>query len=529
MSPVERLADGVSFGNAAGDVLGLDADLAPDIVLIRADESGGSLANLLGPLRAARPDVRLVELPADAAYLRIVPLLDILTMQRFIVNPRTGSFRTLPLDPSTVRNVQVSVSATVRDARGLLYEVESTPATLTSRPRPILLPLQPGVPGQAPAAVAEKARMAGPLQIAQLSLDVWLPANTAVGNGLAGLASVAAASASNGPWRAVDLTSTGAWRATMLAAGQQSSVPADKSKGLALPLTGGGAQGTMFGEGLGGPPAHVALTPGAIANLPSEVPVVVNAAFLAAASAKLGDDVTARLDGFPRTLIVAGTVAQFPGTDGSRPAVVIDEPTLGLLRLQATGTTRDADEWWFSASEATAHRLAAVLADAPFRSSEVLTAADRARTLGRDPVAVGILGALALGFVAAALFAVVGLVVSAAVSARQRRTEFAVLRALGLSGGQLSRWLWLENGSVVAVSVLAGTGLGLLIGWLVLPFVTVTQQGTTPVPAVIVEVPWERIALLDVVGAVALAAAVGLIGALLRRRGVGSTLRMGED
>ena len=123
------------------------------------------------------------------------------------------------------------------------------------------------------------------------------------------------------------------------------------------------------------------------------------------------------------------------------------------------------------------------LADAPFNSRQVLTTADRARALSRDPVAIGILGALSLGFVAAALFAVVGLVVSAAVSARERRTEFAVLRALGLSGGQLSRWLWLENGSVVAVSVLAGTGLGLVLGWLVLPFVTVTQQGSAPVPA----------------------------------------------
>ena len=114
-------------------------------------------------------------------------------------------------------------------------------------------------------------------------------------------------------------------------------------------------------------------------------------------------------------------------------------------------------------------------------------------------------------------------------AARQRQGEFAVLRALGLSGGQLSRWLWLENGSVVAISVVGGTALGLIIGWLVLPFVTVTQQGTAPVPAVIVEVPWERILILDVSGAIVLALAVAAIGALLRRRGVGSTLRMGDD
>jgi ABC-type antimicrobial peptide transport system permease subunit len=144
-------------------------------------------------------------------------------------------------------------------------------------------------------------------------------------------------------------------------------------------------------------------------------------------------------------------------------------------------------------------------------------------------VAVGIIGALAIGFVATGLFAIVGLTVSAAVSARQRRTEFALLRALGLSGRQLAGWLWLENGSLVLVSLLAGTGLGLLVAWLVLPFVTVTQQATAPVPPVIVHVPLDRIVLLDLVSALALGVGVIVIGSVLRRLGVGSILRMGED
>jgi predicted lysophospholipase L1 biosynthesis ABC-type transport system permease subunit len=315
----------------------------------------------------------------------------------------------------------------------------------------------------------------------------------------------------------------------MVAYNQESSLPADQSAGVALALTGGGAQGTLFGDGPSGPPAHVVLVPKAIASLPDELAVIANRAFLAAANASVGDTVTARLDGAPRPLRIVGTVDQFPGTDSQRPVAVVDEPTLGLVRLQVTSGVQDADEWWFAAPDDVSHELAAKLSAPPFSSTAVDTAEDRARTLGRDPVAVGILGALALGFVAAALFAVVGLVVSAAVSARQRRAEFAVLRALGLSGGELSRWLWLENGSVVGVSVLAGTGLGLLIGWLVLPFVTVTQQGAAPVPAVIVQVPWERILLLDVMGAVTLAVAVGVIGSVLRRVGVESALRMGED
>ncbi|HEY7525679.1 MAG TPA: FtsX-like permease family protein, partial [Candidatus Limnocylindria bacterium] len=521
LSPVERRTDGLAFGASSGDVLAIDADVAPDIVLMRPDQAAESLADLMRPLRAGRPQPRLAELPAGTTALRVVPWLDIVTAGRFVPSG-PFEFRTERIDPATITGVQVSVGVTLRDARGLLYQLESAQQPLTSPAQPILVSLGAAASEDAPA-------MAGPLEVAELSVDFWLPADVVVSNGSVGAARVSAGQGPGGPWQPVALSAIGPWRATQVAPGQQESVAADLSQGITLPLSGGGAQGTLFGNGTGGPPAHVVLVPKAIESLPGEVPVIANHAFLLAADAGVGDSVAVRLDGLQRTVTIAGSVEEFPGTDGGRPVLIVDEPTLGLLRLQATNTTRDADEWWFAAADAAAPQLAAALAAPPFASSAVLTAADRERTLGRDPVAVGILGALALGFVAAALFAIVGLVVSAAVSARQRQTEFAVLRALGLSGGQLSRWLWLENGSVVAVSVVGGTALGLLIGWLVLPFVTVTQRGTAPVPAVIVEIPWERILILDVSGALVLAVAVAVIGSLLRRRGVGSTMRMGDD
>ena len=58
---------------------------------------------------------------------------------------------------------------------------------------------------------------------------------------------------------------------------------------------------------------------------------------------------------------------------------------------------------------------------------------------------------------------------------------------------------------------------------------TVTQQATAPVPPVIVHVPWDRIAILNLASALALGVAVLVIGGVLRRLGVGSVLRMGED
>ena len=162
-------------------------------------------------------------------------------------------------------------------------------------------------------------------------------------------------------------------------------------------------------------------------------------------------------------------------------------------------------------------------------SPDVVSVAERSRSLSTDPVALGIIGALLLGFVATGIFALVALVVSAAVSARQRQTEFALLRALGLTGRQLSGWLWLENASLVVVSLVAGTIIGVVISWIALPFITVTQQATTPVPSVQVHLPWDRIVALDLVVLVALGIAVGDPRDRSAAIGVGSILRLGED
>jgi ABC-type antimicrobial peptide transport system permease subunit len=148
--------------------------------------------------------------------------------------------------------------------------------------------------------------------------------------------------------------------------------------------------------------------------------------------------------------------------------------------------------------------------------------------LTRDPVALGISGALSLGFVAAAVFAVVGFAVSAAVSTAERTTEFAVLRSLGLSGRQLSGWLALEGGLTAAFALLAGVLLGALVAWLVLPFVSLAGEGDRPFPEVVVDVPWQTVALLAGVLAAVLLVVLAVQLLLLRRLALGSALRTGE-
>jgi ABC-type antimicrobial peptide transport system permease subunit len=154
---------------------------------------------------------------------------------------------------------------------------------------------------------------------------------------------------------------------------------------------------------------------------------------------------------------------------------------------------------------------------------------ERTRELRTDPVALGTLGALSLGFSAAAIFAVIGFVSSAAVGARERMTEFALLRAIGLSSRQLAGWLLIENGFLVALSLLGGTLLGFLLSWLILPLITVNREAEQVFPSLIVIIPWRTIFMLEALILLTLLVVSAVMALVLRRVGLGTALRIGEE
>jgi hypothetical protein len=510
---VERIPNRISFvGAGSADVLALDAERAGAVALVRADEATVPLGEQLGALRAGRPDAILGALPDDAAFLQIRARADIGSIERFVYDEATGEFGVEPIDPSELTNVRLRAGVVLRDAYGLLHRVESELALLAGSETDIVLPLEPH----------------GSLELAAVGVELWLPNETVLGHGEVGIVTLSQGADAAGPWIGLPLTG-GEWRAKM-APGLENpgDLPPDQVQGTTVTLSGSGQFGGIFGA-IGVPSARITFVPAVFGEFTDDVPVIANRAFLESTSSAVGEAVSTTVEGGHRRLTIVGVVESFPSTDPDRPLLIFDGPTLGLVRLLESASVRAPDEWWIAAADGADEGIADALRSAPFGSTEVVSVTERTRSLSTDPVALGIIGALTLGFVVTGLFAVVGLTVSGAVSARQRRTEFALLRALGLSGRQLFGSLWLENGSIVLVSLVAGTGLGLLIGWTVLPFITVTQQATAPVPPVLVEVPWDRILVLEIVSALALGVAVLLIGGVLRRIGVGSVLRMGED
>ena len=87
-----------------------------------------------------------------------------------------------------------------------------------------------------------------------------------------------------------------------------------------------------------------------------------------------------------------------------------------------------------------------------------------------DLLAAGMVGLLLLGALLALLFASVSCGAQALAWTRQRRAQFAILRTLGLSGGELARLPLGELGIIVLFSMVGGATLGLSLSAATLPY-----------------------------------------------------------
>ncbi|NLS79459.1 MAG: ABC transporter permease [Chloroflexi bacterium] len=142
---------------------------------------------------------------------------------------------------------------------------------------------------------------------------------------------------------------------------------------------------------------------------------------------------------------------------------------------------------------------------------------------------VGIFGMLTLSFLAAALFAGIGLLVYNYASLRERLYRFAIVRAVGLTQTQLLTQVALEYGVLTGYGVVGGVGIGVLVSHLFIPFFRVTTELDVRPPSLMPLIAWEGIAQITVAFVAALLLAQLAVIILTTRRGVFQALRMGDQ
>jgi len=150
-----------------------------------------------------------------------------------------------------------------------------------------------------------------------------------------------------------------------------------------------------------------------------------------------------------------------------------------------------------------------------------------AKEQGR-PERTGVFGILSVGFIAAALLTVLGFLLHAFISFRQRYIEFGVLRAIGLSVGQMISFLSLEQMLLIISGTTAGTALGVWVSRLFIPFLQVGTARNIDVPPFVVLIAWDDIAMIyGVFGIMLIGAVGGMIWFLLHLR-IFEAVKLGE-
>jgi len=140
------------------------------------------------------------------------------------------------------------------------------------------------------------------------------------------------------------------------------------------------------------------------------------------------------------------------------------------------------------------------------------------------PARQGVLGILSAGFVAAAGLTVLGFLLYAVTSFRQRFIELGMLRALGLSAGQMAAFLTIEQAAVVFIGGTAGTAVGLAASRLFIPFLQVGPQ----TPSFVVRIAWGELGGVYAVFGAMFAVAVGVLVWLLVRMRLFEAVKLGE-
>ncbi|WP_042399265.1 ABC transporter permease, partial [Streptacidiphilus carbonis] len=240
---------------------------------------------------------------------------------------------------------------------------------------------------------------------------------------------------------------------------------------------------------------------------------------------------TAALDlGSGRSLKVriTGSVAAVPGLGATRTTgwFTADQHALATA-LAASGVDQQPPTQWRLSSSDPARTAAAVTAQ-PALGSPLTVAQSTARLRG-DPFRSGLRKVLTLCRLLAPAFAVVGFTVHAVVSTRERRREFALLRAMGARSRSLSTLLWAEQLSIALFAVVPGALLGTALAAEVLPLITVDDSGQPPFPPLRVRVPWGGVALSGLGTAAVICLVVMALSRLLARVDLVRVLRAGES
>jgi hypothetical protein len=233
------------------------------------------------------------------------------------------------------------------------------------------------------------------------------------------------------------------------------------------------------------------------------------------------------INGLTVPVRIVAAMASFPTVSDSGGALIVD---LGAVQDLLTSNSLQAaqvTQWWLGTRPPAgpAGIPGGLAADLPPGSAVTSTTGVAAGLLS-DPLSTVPQQALLAVAVAAAVLAISGFCVSIAAGVRQRRTENALLAALGVPPRTAAGQLCLEKLMLSLPSAAAGLVLGVVLAELLVPAITLTSSATTPVPPVLIQFSWSQ--TLPLALAVAVLPVLAAALTLARRPDAAAELRAAE-
>ena len=145
-----------------------------------------------------------------------------------------------------------------------------------------------------------------------------------------------------------------------------------------------------------------------------------------------------------------------------------------------------------------------------------------------SPERQGVFGLLSIGFVASAFLTVLGFLIYSYLSFLQRYIELGVLRAIGLSMRQMGTFLIAEQLTLILTGAVAGTGLGVLVSNMFIPFFQVESGEHAFTPPFVVQIAWNEIAFIYAIFGIMFVGGVILLLMSLQRMRIFEAVKLGE-
>ena len=281
-----------------------------------------------------------------------------------------------------------------------------------------------------------------------------------------------------------------------------------------------GAAGFMLFAGLETPP----------------VPVLASSEFMERSGRSIGDVMRASLENEDLILEIVDVIDFIPTIDPNEDPFVVADVDAVLAtanRFGVFGNSIQYNELWISSADddtaRAAERVAMQIDLLPFSYLRIV---DRDSALGEvasDPlVRAGWLVLLALAYATVLLVSAVGFLVHSQVSFDARKSEFALLRTIGLSMRQLLSLVVLEQALVLGVAIGIGIFMGTRLGETMLPFLSNSGEGVRVVPPILVAMDWSSFGITFALlgGVILVVMAAILIN--VYRVSIQTVLRIGE-